>query len=458
MRRHDGQPAHKRRKGLGSSLEVPDWSTMTLVPFERNFYVGHPRTAERTADEVLAWRNAQRITVEGEDVPNPVLKFSEALFPTYIAYELKKANFKRPTPIQAQGWPAALRGRDVIGIADTGSGKTLSFLLPAIVHINAQPPLQPGDGPIVLILSPTRELAQQTMGECNKFGKSSGLKFACVFGGIPRAQQIRPLKQGAEVLVGTPGRVIDFVESGVVNFNRVTYLVLDEADRMLDMGFEKQVKQICSMVRPDRQTLLWSATWPEEIRALASEFTAKPVHINVGSLELSANPNVKQDVRVMKSSEKKQALIDLLEKFFDGKRVLIFVSTKQAADDLTIVLRTDGWPARCIHGDKSQNERDWVLSTFRTGKCPIMIATDVASRGLDIPNVRIVINYEFPLRIEHYIHRIGRTARAGQKGKAISFFTPSDRRMAGSLIQVLQETGQEIPEELNDLEALPDED
>eukprot|EP00457_Paulinella_chromatophora_P003942 gb/GEZN01003952.1/.p1 GENE.gb/GEZN01003952.1/~~gb/GEZN01003952.1/.p1 ORF type:complete len:454 (+),score=58.44 gb/GEZN01003952.1/:29-1390(+) len=452
------QPSHKKRKKLGGALVIPDWNSLSLVPFERNFYIGHPRVEERSEAEVTAWRNAQRITVTGEDVPNPVLKFSEAMFPTYIAYELKKANFKRPTAIQAQGWPAALSGRDVIGIADTGSGKTLAFLLPGIVHINAQPPLSPGDGPIVLILSPTRELAQQTMGECNKFGKTSGLKFACVFGGVPRSQQTRPLKAGVEVLIGTPGRLIDFVESGITNFQRVTYLVLDEADRMLDMGFERQVKLLCAMVRPDRQTLLWTATWPEEIRSLAAAFTSKPVHINVGSLELSANPNVKQDVRIMKSSEKKQSLIDLLEKFFDGKRVLIFVCTKKAADDLTTVLRTDGWPARCIHGDKSQSERDWVLSTFRSGKCPIMIATDVASRGLDIPNVRIVINYEFPLRIEHYIHRIGRTARAGQKGKAISFFTPSDKRLASPLVQVLQETGQEVPEALQELEALPDDD
>jgi ATP-dependent RNA helicase DDX5/DBP2 len=281
----------------------------------------------------------------------------------------------------------ALSGRDVIGVAQTGSGKTLSFVCPAIVHINAQPLLAPGDGPIVLILSPTRELAVQTKEECNKFGYSSRIKFTCVYGGVPKGGQARDLRNGVEIVIATPGRLIDFLESGTTNLRRCTYLVLDEADRMLDMGFEPQMRSIVSQIRPDRQTLLWSATWPRSIQGLARDFLRDPIQVNIGSLELTASKNVTQIIKVMGEYDKKRALYDTLERAMDGSKVIIFAATKRTCDSLTRDLRQDGWPARAIHGDKSQSERDWVLDEFRSGKTPLMIATDVASRGLgtDLP-------------------------------------------------------------------------
>lgn len=292
--------------------------------------------------------------------------------------------FKAPTAIQAQGWPMALSGRDVVGIAETGSGKTLAYCLPSIVHINAQPFLEPGDGPIVLILAPTRELAVQIQQECTKFGSSSRIKNTCVYGGVPRGPQIRDLSRGVEICIATPGRLIDMLESRKTNLRRVTYLVLDEADRMLDMGFEPQIRKIVDQIRPDRQTLMWSATWPKEVQRLAQDYLHDYIQVNVGSLNLSASHNISQAVEVCAEHEKRGKLIKHLERIMDERehKTLIFTGTKRTADDITKYLRQDGWPALAIHGDKAQNERDWVLNEFKTGKSPIMVATDVASRGI----------------------------------------------------------------------------
>lgn len=298
--------------------------------------------------------------------------------------EVKAQGFPAPTAIQSQGWPMALSGRDVVGIAETGSGKTLTYCLPAIVHINAQPLLAPGDGPIVLVLAPTRELAVQIQQEITKFGRSSRIRNTCVYGGVPKGPQIRDLSRGVEVCIATPGRLIDMLEAGKTNLRRVTYLVLDEADRMLDMGFEPQIRKIIGQIRPDRQTLMWSATWPKEVRALASDFLSDFIQVNIGSMDLAANHRITQIVEVVSDPEKRDRMIKHLEKIMDNKenKILIFVGTKRVADDITRFLRQDGWPALSIHGDKQQNERDWVLDQFKTGKSPIMVATDVASRGI----------------------------------------------------------------------------
>ncbi|KAF4668979.1 ATP-dependent RNA helicase dbp2 [Perkinsus chesapeaki] len=436
--------------GLGGGLKEQDWSQVTLAKFEKNFYVEHPDVTAMSPEEIEKVRKDREITVvHGKDVPRPIVTFEQAGFPDYILHEIKQAGFERPSPIQVQGWPVAMSGRDMVGIAETGSGKTLAFLLPAIVHINAQPYLQRGDGPIVLILAPTRELAVQTQEECNRFGRSSRIRNTCVYGGTPRGPQARALSQGVEICIATPGRLIDFLESGRTNLRRVTYLVLDEADRMLDMGFEPQIRKITSQVRPDRQTLLWSATWPKEIQGLARDLCREePVHINVGSMSLKACHNVTQYVDVVQEYEKKDKLKQLLERIMDGSKIVIFTDTKRAADELTRMLRMDGWPALCIHGDKKQEERDWVLQEFKSGKSPIMIATDVASRGLDVKDLRHVVNYDFPGQIEDYVHRIGRTGRAGTKGSAYSFFTPDKYKMAKDLIGVLREAEQAVPPEL----------
>jgi len=341
----------------------------------------------------------------------------------------------------------ALLGRDMIGISRTGSGKTLAFLLPGMIHINAQPYLQPGDGPIVLVLAPTRELAVQIKVECDKFGASSQIKNTCVYGGAPKRMQQGDLQRGVEIVIATPGRLIDFLESGVTNLRRVTYLVLDEADRMLDMGFEPQLRKIVSQIRPDRQTLMWSATWPKEVANLCREFLKDYYQVTVGSLELSANKDITQRVEVV-SDQEKYPKISAFLKEVGPEKMLVFVETKRGCDQLTRSLQQQGFPARCIHGDKSQDERDWVLAEFRSGKCPLLVATDVAARGLDIKDIKMVVNYDFPSNLEDYVHRIGRCGRAGQKGTALSFFTSKSGKWAGGLTKILSDAGQVVPPQL----------
>jgi len=274
-----------------------------------------------------------------------------------------------------------------------------------------------------------------------------------VFGGAARGQQARDLSRGVDVIIATPGRLLDFLENNTTNLRRCTYLVLDEADRMLDMGFEPQMRKIVSQIRPDRQTMMFSATWPKEVRALAADFQQDAAFLNVGSMELSANHNILQKIELLDENEKQRRLMELLDEVLKQEecKTIIFVETKRKADDLTRSMRRDGWPALCIHGDKNQNERDWVLNEFKQGSTPILLATDVAARGLDVNDIKFVINYDYPNNSEDYVHRIGRTGRRDKKGTAYTFFTPSNAQKAGDLIKVLQEAKQAIPPQLYEM-------
>ncbi|KAJ8263952.1 hypothetical protein GJAV_G00143460 [Gymnothorax javanicus] len=441
-----GPPPNKKFGNPGDRLRKKKWDLDELPKFEKNFYTEHPELQRMTQYDIEDFRRKKEITVRGTGCPKPVTNFHQAQFPQYVMDVLMEQNFKEPTAIQSQGFPLALSGRDMVGIAQTGSGKTLAYLLPAIVHINHQPYLERGDGPICLVVAPTRELAQQVQQVAYDYGKSSRIKSTCVYGGAPKGPQIRDLERGVEICIATPGRLIDFLEAGKTNLRRCTYLVLDEADRMLDMGFEPQIRKIVDQIRPDRQTLMWSATWPKEVRQLAEDFLRDYVQINIGALELSANHNILQIVDVCMESEKDNKLIQLMEEIMAEKenKTIIFVETKKRCDELTRRMRRDGWPAMCIHGDKSQPERDWVLTEFRSGKAPILIATDVASRGLDVEDVKFVINYDYPNSSEDYVHRIGRTARSTNKGTAYTFFTPGNLRQARDLVRVLEEARQAI--------------
>jgi len=413
--------------------------------FEKNFYIEHPGVAARSDAQGEEWRRSHSISVIGHGIPKPVMTFEEASMPEYVLREVMKQGFSHPTPIQSQGWPMALQGRDMIGISATGSGKTLAFLLPAMIHINAQPYLTPGDGPIVLMLAPTRELAVQIKAECDKFGASSEIKNTVVYGGVPKSTQNRDLRAGVEIVIATPGRLIDHLQFGTTNLRRVTYLVLDEADRMLDMGFEPQMRAIVSQIRPDRQTLMWSATWPKEVQQLARDFLKDPYQVHVGSLDLRANDSIKQIVDVVSDYDKFPKLITHLRAVDRHTKMIIFVETKKGCDQLTRSLRSQGIEARAIHGDKQQHERDQALREFREGIVPVLVATDVAARGLDIKDIHMVINFDMTNSIEDYIHRIGRTGRAGAKGIAVTFFTEKHAKLTNELINILQQAKQEVP-------------
>ncbi|KAL5535054.1 DBP3 [Sanghuangporus sanghuang] len=395
------------------------------------------------------------------DELRPILSFSSLLpripEPLHSAF----ASFKEPTPIQACSWPASLDGRDVIGIAETGSGKTLAFGIPAICRILGNPskPKQSKSkqGQIsVLAVAPTRELALQTHETFSELGKPFGLTSIAVYGGVGKAPQRQALKdKSAAMIVGTPGRMLDLVNDGSCDLSGVRYLVLDEADRMLDKGFENDIRAIIGHCAPSgkRQTLMFSATWPDAVRRLASTFLRKPVRVTVGSDDLSANTRVKQVVEVFDDQrEKDSRLLAHLQKLrakksgqtsSDDARILVFVLYKREASRVEQTLHRRGFSVGSIHGDLPQAARTAALDDFKTGKTQLLVATDVAARGLDIPNVGTVINYSFPLTVEDYVHRIGRTGRGGRSGKSITFFTGDnhERALAGELAKVLREAG-----------------
>ena len=423
-----------------------------LPPVESNFYMEHPDVTAMPEQEVAAWRRDHRIDVKDRRAPKPARTFLEAAFPEEITAELEGAGFDAPTAIQGQAWPIALSGLDLVGLANTGSGKTLAFVLPALVHILAQELLQVGDGPIALMLAPTRELAVQIKAECDRFGTSSGVRNTAVYGGVPKGPQLRDLQQGVEVAIATPGRLLDFLDEGRTNLRRVTYLVLDEADRMLDLGFEPQLRQIASLVRPDRQTIMCSATWPREVERLAREWLCEPVMVTVDNAkQLTANSNIAQHFTLCYSdADKQQALQGVLGAVAaeGASRIIIFCASKRGCESVRTDLRRRGYAAESLHGDKSQQERDWVLLQFKQGAVAVLIATDVASRGLDVKDVRAVINFDAPGQAEDYVHRIGRAGRAGATGDAFTLLTPSDAPFAREVASMQRRSGEPVAREL----------
>jgi len=364
--------------------------------------------------------------------------------------------FEAPTAIQSQALPAIMSGRDVIGIAKTGSGKTIAFLLPMFRHIKDQKPLEGLDGPIGLVMTPTRELATQIHKECKPWLKALGLRAVCAYGGAPIKDQIADLKRGAEIIVCTPGRMIDLLAANtgrVTNLRRVTYLVLDEADRMFDMGFEPQVLKIVTNIRPQRQTVLFSATFPKNMEALARKTLHSPVEIVVGGRSVVA-PEITQLVEVREEGSKFRRLLELLGQVHsddEDARSLIFVDRQESAEDLMNAVMRKGYPCFSIHGGKDQYDRDSVISDFKAGIFPVMVATSVAARGLDVKQLKMVVNFDCPNHLEDYVHRAGRTGRAGNKGLAVTFITSDQERYAIDIKKALKQSEQEIPEDLQKL-------
>ncbi|KAL9035466.1 MAG: hypothetical protein Q9214_006569, partial [Letrouitia sp. 1 TL-2023] len=425
--------ASKKKK---KDMPTVDHAKVKYQPFRKNFYLEPSELSEMTEGEVAELRlELDGIKIRGLNAPKPVQKWSQCGLGAQTLDVIQKLGYEKPSSIQSQAIPSIMSGRDVIGVAKTGSGKTIAFLLPMFRHIKDQRPLDSLDGPIGLIMTPTRELATQIHKDCKPFLKALNLRAVCAYGGAPIKDQIADLKRGSEIIVCTPGRMIDMLmaNSGrVTNLRRVTYCVLDEADRMFDMGFEPQVMKILANIRPDRQTVLFSATFPRQMEALARKSLVKPVEIVVGGRSVVA-PEITQIVEVRPDETKFIRLLELLGKLYEEEkneddRALVFVERQEAADRLLRDLMRKGYPCMSIHGGKDQIDRDSTIDDFKAGVVPILIATSVAARGLDVKQLKLVVNYDAPNHLEDYVHRAGRTGRAGNTGTAVTFITPEQDR------------------------------
>ncbi|KAG8268476.1 ATP-dependent RNA helicase ddx42 [Homalodisca vitripennis] len=446
----DGNPIAPKKSKIIDPLPPIDHSEIKYSDFEKNFYTVHEEIAAMTEDQVNQLHNTLGLKVTGAQPPRPVSSFAHFGFDEQLMKAIRKSEYTQPTPIQAQAVPTALSGRDIIGIAKTGSGKTAAFIWPMLIHIMDQKELAPGDGPIGLILAPTRELSQQIYAEAKRFGKAYNINVVCAYGGGSKWEQSKALEGGAEIVVATPGRAIDLVKMKATNLERVTMLVLDEADRMFDMGFEPQVRSICNHVRPDRQTLLFSATFKRRVERLARDVLTDPVRIVQGDVG-EANTDVSQLVTVLPQHAKLGWLVKHIVSFLSAGSLLIFVTKKLDAEQLASSLTLKEFEVLLLHGDMGQTERNKVITMFKKQEVSILVATDVAARGLDIPHIRTVVNYDVARDIDTHTHRIGRTGRAGEKGTAHTLVTEKDKEFAGHLVRNLEGANQPVPKALLDL-------
>ncbi|BGP10215.1 ATP-dependent RNA helicase DBP3 [Rhodotorula toruloides] len=477
---------NKDKAALAVSADTP--STPSTPASEPAPPVASTSTAPApSADEVDAFLSENNISYEPESAKTqfpPVLSF--ASLPLADGVRKGLSGFAKPTPIQSASFPLMLAGRDVIGIAETGSGKTVAFGVPAIEHILSLPSSPAGKkgkstAPVsVLIICPTRELAMQTHQNLSLISSAlfPSLPSVCLYGGVPKPEQVKILRNDRpRIVVGTPGRLLDLAREGNLDLGKVSWLVLDEADRMLDKGFENDIREIIKLCLPSpsrplgpvkeekgepkaRRTAMFSATWPMSVRKLAADFMTSPLRITVGSDSLTANSRVEQVAIVVPDPRQKETLLltHLRDNGFslnatkkgadkgkDRDKALVFALYKKEATRLFEFLRMKGYEVACINGDMSQEKRTKSLEDFKLGKANILVATDVAARGLDIPKVELVINQTFPLTIEDYVHRIGRTGRAGRTGKSITFFTEADKALAGQFIRLLRDSNAVVP-------------
>lgn len=444
-----------REKLSAKVIKPVDHSNIDYSPFPKCFYVEHPEVRAMTAEAVAEARADAEIAVRGRAVPRPIQTWEHSGLPAQLLSGMPGRGFTAPFAIQKQALPVIMSGRDVIGVARTGSGKTLAYVLPMIRHVMAQEPLGEGEGPIALVLAPARELVVQIYHETRRFCKHLGMRAVAVYGGAPVAEQIGEMKRGSEVLIATPGRLIDLLtlNSGkLISFSRVTYVCLDEADRMFDLGFAPQVEKIMSLIRPDRQTVMFSATFPSHVETLARKALRVPVEIVVGGRS-KASPDISQWVEVREEGSKFARTLQLLGEWYERGSILVFVDTQERCDELFAALYKAGYPALSLHGGKDQADRDQALADFKAGLRTLMVATSVAGRGLDVKNLCLVLNYSCPNHLEDYVHRVGRTGRAGMKGTAFTFITSGEAAYASDLMRALKDARQEehIPAELRAL-------
>uniref|UniRef100_A0A0K0E1D3 Probable ATP-dependent RNA helicase DDX23 n=1 Tax=Strongyloides stercoralis TaxID=6248 RepID=A0A0K0E1D3_STRER len=414
------------------------------------------------------FREDFNITVKGGSIPKPIRTWSETPIPKQILDVIYKVGYKEPTPIQRQAIPIGLSNRDIIGVAETGSGKTAAFLIPLLVWITTIPKQETtdildGNGPYAVILAPTRELAQQIEQEAIKFGQYLGIKTVSVIGGASKEDQALKVRMGVDIVIATPGRLIDTLDNSYISLNMCSYLILDEADRMLDLGFEPEVNKILeympvSNMKPDseeaenessllanfmsknkyRQTVMFTATMSPAIERLARQYLRRPAIVYVGSVGRPTE-RIEQIVYMISEEQKRKKIIEVLTKYYEPP-IIIFVNQKKGADILAKSLLGMGFNPAVLHGGKGQDARENSLAALKENKKDILVATDVAGRGIDIKDVALVLNYDMAKSIEDYTHRIGRTGRAGKKGRAVTFLTPEDKDVYYDLKQCLIES------------------
>nr|CDJ98181.1 DNA RNA helicase domain containing protein [Haemonchus contortus] len=422
---------------------------------------------EMTERDWRIFREDFNIAIKGGRVPKPLRAWEECGLPEEVYQAIQKVGYKEPTPIQRQAIPIGLQNRDVIGVAETGSGKTAAFLIPLLVWITGLPKLDRQEhydqGPYAVILAPTRELAQQIEEETNKFGELLKIRTVSVIGGASREDQGMKLRMGVEVVIATPGRLLDVLENRYLLLNQCSYVILDEADRMLDMGFEPEVQKVLSYLpvsnqKPDtddieheealmnnfatrekyRQTVMFTATMSPAIERLARAYLRRPAVVHIGSAGRPTE-RVEQIVYMLSEDRKKKKLVEVLEQHFEPP-IIIFVNQKKGADLLAKGLSKLNFNPVVLHGGKGQETREYALQALKDKTKDILVATDVAGRGIDIKDVSLVLNYDMAKSIEDYTHRIGRTGRAGKQGKAITFLTPDDSAVFYDLKQCLLES------------------
>ncbi|XP_054479832.1 probable ATP-dependent RNA helicase DDX4 [Anoplopoma fimbria] len=393
------------------------------------------------------------VDVSGSNPPQAIMTFDEAALCESLKRNISKSGYVKPTPVQKHGIPIISAGRDLMACAQTGSGKTAAFLLPILQQLMADGVAASSfselQEPEAIIVAPTRELINQIYLEARKFAFGTCVRPVVVYGGVSTGHQIRDILRGCNVLCGTPGRLLDMIGRGKVGMDKLRYLVLDEADRMLDMGFEPDMRRLVGSpgmpTKESRQTLMFSATYPEDIQRMAADFLKTDyLFLAVGVVGGACSDVEQTFIQVTKFSKREQ-LLDLL-KTTGIERTMVFVETKRQADFIATYLCQEKVLTTSIHGDREQREREQALADFRSGKCPVLVATSVAARGLDIPDVQHVVNFDLPNNIDEYVHRIGRTGRCGNTGRAVSFYDPdADSQLSRSLVTVLSKAQQEVP-------------
>lgn len=443
------------------------------VPLPRDERIEHELFG--TGNTGINFNKYEDIPVEatGQQVPEHISSFEDIKLTEIISNNISLARYDKPTPVQKYAIPIILGGRDLMACAQTGSGKTAAFLVPILNQMfergaSSNPPsnrpyYRRKQYPLGLVLAPTRELATQIFEEAKKFSYRSRMRPAVLYGGNNTSEQMHELDLGCHLIVATPGRLDDIINRGKIGLANLRFLVLDEADRMLDMGFEPQIRRIVEQhdMPPtgQRQTLMFSATFPKNIQELASSFLSNYIFLAVGRVG-STSENITQTIIWVNEHDKRSYLLDLMSRLREGSAdytpdslTLIFVETKKGADALEEFLYQNKHPVTSVHGDRSQREREEALKCFRSGDCPILVATAVAARGLDIPHVKHVINYDLPSDVEEYVHRIGRTGRMGNLGTATSFFNDKNRNICADLVELLTETNQDMPAFLTEIMA-----